>query len=110
MRVVYSGRTGSLAAIGAQAASELPSAATIIRADRRACSGRGGVAMLTKISGGEIIDPVNGRRGKGDLWIRDEEIVDGAGPAGRPTGPSTHPAASSWPAPSTSIPTSAAAT
>ena len=30
--VVYSGRTGTLAAIGAQAASELPSAATIIRA------------------------------------------------------------------------------
>ena len=31
--------------------------------------------MLTKISGGDIIDPVNGRRGKGDVWIRDEEIV-----------------------------------
>jgi formylmethanofuran dehydrogenase subunit A len=31
--------------------------------------------MLTKISGGDIIDPVNGRLGKGDLWIRDEEIV-----------------------------------
>lgn len=36
--------------------------------------------MLTKISGGDIIDPVNGRLGKGDLWIRDEEIV--AAPAG----------------------------
>ena len=36
--------------------------------------------MLTKISGGEIIDPVNGRLGKGDLWIRDEKIVEA--PAG----------------------------
>ena len=36
--------------------------------------------MLTKISGGEIIDPVNGRLGKGDIWIRDEEIVEA--PAG----------------------------
>jgi formylmethanofuran dehydrogenase subunit A len=36
--------------------------------------------MLTKIAGGEIIDPVNGRLGKGDLWIRDEQIVDA--PAG----------------------------
>ncbi len=36
--------------------------------------------MLTKISGGEIIDPVNGRLGKGDLWIRDEQIVEA--PAG----------------------------
>lgn len=32
--------------------------------------------MLTRIKGGEIIDPVNGRAGKGDLWIRDEEIVE----------------------------------
>lgn len=31
--------------------------------------------MLTKIAGGEIIDPANGRIGKGDLWLRDEEIV-----------------------------------
>lgn len=31
--------------------------------------------MLTKIAGGEIIDPVNDRLGIGDLWIRDEEIV-----------------------------------
>ena len=36
----------------------------------------GGIAMLTKISGGEIVDPVNGRLGKGDLWIRDEKIVE----------------------------------
>jgi formylmethanofuran dehydrogenase subunit A len=32
--------------------------------------------MLTKIAGGEILDPVNGRLGKGDLWIRDEQIVE----------------------------------
>lgn len=32
--------------------------------------------MLTKIAGGDIIDPVNGRSGKGDLWIRDEQIVE----------------------------------
>ena len=29
--------------------------------------------MLTKIAGGEIIDPVNGRFGKGALWIADAE-------------------------------------
>jgi formylmethanofuran dehydrogenase subunit A len=32
--------------------------------------------MLTRIKGGEIIDPVNGRLGNGDLWIKDEEIVE----------------------------------
>ena len=32
--------------------------------------------MLTRIKDGEIVDPVNGRLGKGDLWIRDEEIVE----------------------------------
>jgi formylmethanofuran dehydrogenase subunit A len=33
--------------------------------------------MLTRIKGGEIVDPVNGRLGKGgDLWIRDEQIVE----------------------------------
>ncbi|MDF3155554.1 formylmethanofuran dehydrogenase subunit A [Mesorhizobium sp. XAP10] len=31
--------------------------------------------MLTKIAGGDIIDPVNGRLGKGDLWIKDDKIV-----------------------------------
>jgi len=36
--------------------------------------------MLTKIAGGEIIDPVNGRSGIGDVWIEDEKIV--AAPAG----------------------------
>jgi len=37
--------------------------------------------MLTRIAGGEIVDPVNGRVGKGDLWIEDETIV--AEPSGR---------------------------
>jgi formylmethanofuran dehydrogenase subunit A len=32
--------------------------------------------MLTKIAGGDIIDPANGRIGKGDLWISDEAIVE----------------------------------
>ena len=36
--------------------------------------------MLTRITGGEIIDPANGRSGKGDLWIRDE--ADRRCPAG----------------------------
>lgn len=38
--------------------------------------------MLTRITGGEIVDPVNGRIGKGDLWLRDETIVE-APPGGR---------------------------
>ncbi|MEP9396517.1 formylmethanofuran dehydrogenase subunit A [Mesorhizobium sp. KR2-14] len=37
--------------------------------------------MLTRITGGEIVDPVNGRVGKGDLWIEDETIV--SEPSGR---------------------------
>lgn len=36
--------------------------------------------MLSKITGGDIIDPASGRIGKGDLWIRDEEIIEA--PAG----------------------------
>ncbi|MBS3648381.1 formylmethanofuran dehydrogenase subunit A [Pseudaminobacter sp. 19-2017] len=32
--------------------------------------------MLTRITGGEIIDPANGRAGIGDVWIEDEKIVD----------------------------------
>ena len=32
--------------------------------------------MLTRISGGEIIDPSNGRTGRGDLWIEDDRIVE----------------------------------
>ena len=38
--------------------------------------------MLTRITGGEIIDPVSGRAGIGDLWIRDEAIAD-APPGGQ---------------------------
>jgi formylmethanofuran dehydrogenase subunit A len=36
--------------------------------------------MLTRIAGGEIVDPANGRAGPGDLWIEDEKIVEA--PAG----------------------------
>ena len=32
--------------------------------------------MLTKIAGGEIIDPANGRLGTGDLWIEGDRIVE----------------------------------
>lgn len=32
--------------------------------------------MLTRIAGGDVVDPVSGRAGRGDLWIRDEEIVE----------------------------------
>lgn len=32
--------------------------------------------MLTRITGGEIVDPINGRLGIGDLWIKDGHIVD----------------------------------
>jgi adenine deaminase len=32
--------------------------------------------MLTRISGGEIVDPANRRAGKGDLWIEDGRIVE----------------------------------
>ena len=64
--------------------------------------------MLTRIAGGEVIDPANGRAGVGDVFLRDGLIVAraGGGPADRT---STQAAASSWPAPSTSIPISAAA-
>jgi formylmethanofuran dehydrogenase subunit A len=37
--------------------------------------------MLTRIAGGEIVDPVNNHVGTGDLWIEDEVIVPP--PAGR---------------------------
>jgi formylmethanofuran dehydrogenase subunit A len=32
--------------------------------------------MLIRIAGGEVIDPVNGLAGKGDVWIRDGVIVE----------------------------------
>jgi len=37
--------------------------------------------MLTRIEGGQVIDPVNGRHGVGDVWIEDGIIVEP--PAGR---------------------------
>ena len=42
--------------------------------------------MLTRIKGGRVVDPANGRDGVGDVWFRDGRIVDA--PAGRP-GPTT---------------------
>ncbi len=41
--------------------------------------------MLTRIAGGDIVDPVNGRLGEGDLWIADGVIVEAPadGEAGR---------------------------
>ena len=32
--------------------------------------------MLTRVKGGRVIDPANGRDGIGDIWIRDGRIVD----------------------------------
>jgi len=32
--------------------------------------------MLTRIAGGRVIDPANGRDGVGDVWMRDGRIVD----------------------------------
>ena len=32
--------------------------------------------MLTRLSGGRVIDPANGRDGIGDVWIRDDRIVE----------------------------------
>jgi formylmethanofuran dehydrogenase subunit A len=32
--------------------------------------------MLTRIAGGRVIDPANGRDGAGDIWMRDGKIVD----------------------------------
>jgi formylmethanofuran dehydrogenase subunit A len=33
--------------------------------------------MLTRIAGGRVIDPANGRDGVGDVWIRDGRVVEG---------------------------------
>ena len=44
-------------------------------ADRRS------MAVLTRIKGGRVIDPANGRDAIADIWIRDGRIVDA--PAGR---------------------------
>ncbi|HEY2530664.1 MAG TPA: formylmethanofuran dehydrogenase subunit A [Xanthobacteraceae bacterium] len=32
--------------------------------------------MLTRIAGGRVIDPLHGRDGVGDVWIRDSKIID----------------------------------
>ena len=32
--------------------------------------------MLTRIAGGRVIDPANGRDGIGDVWVRDDRIID----------------------------------
>ncbi|MGB8277003.1 MAG: formylmethanofuran dehydrogenase subunit A [Methylovirgula sp.] len=34
--------------------------------------------MLIRLSGGRVIDPANGRDGIGDIWIRDDRIVEAA--------------------------------
>ena len=83
--VTYSGRTGTLAFVRAEIGFATAFGRRNHPLDRRAHPGGGGAAMLTRIKGGEIVDPVNGRLGKGDLWIKDEEIVDGA--ARRPCRP-----------------------
>jgi len=36
--------------------------------------------VLTRIKGGRVIDPVHGRDGIGDVWIRDARIVDAPAP------------------------------
>ena len=48
--------------------------------------------MLTRISGGRVVDPTAGRDAVGDVWIEDGRVV---APSERdPTAPSTPPAAS----------------
>jgi formylmethanofuran dehydrogenase subunit A len=32
--------------------------------------------MLTRIAGGRVIDPANRRDATGDVWIRDDRIVE----------------------------------
>jgi formylmethanofuran dehydrogenase subunit A len=40
--------------------------------------------VLTRIKGGRVIDPANGRNGVGDVWIRDGRIVAAPAGEGRP--------------------------
>ena len=40
--------------------------------------------MLTRLKGGRVIDPANGRDGVGDIWIRDGRIVEAPANATRP--------------------------
>ena len=65
---------------------------------------------MIRLKGGRVIDPKNGRDAVGDVWIDGERIVDAAAKAAVPPRPTTWPARSSWPAASTSTPTSPAAT
>src|SRR5262249_7780584 len=48
------------------------------RRDRlnRSAPRRRAVVMLTRIKGGRIIDPANGHDGIGDIWMRDDRIVE----------------------------------
>ena len=46
----------------------------------RGAAVRRSVAVLTRIKGGRVVDPANGRDGVGDVWFRDGRIVDA--PAG----------------------------
>src|SRR5262245_30918000 len=36
----------------------------------------GGLIMLLRLMGGRVIDPANGRDGIGDVWIRDDRVVE----------------------------------
>src|SRR5262245_6302558 len=47
--------------------------------------------MLTRIKGGRVVDPANGRDGVGDVWFRDGRIVDA--PAGDTEADDTYDAA-----------------
>src|SRR5262249_39599625 len=44
------------------------------RSDRGRAAGCGWFAMLTRITGGGVIDPANARDGVGDVWMRDGRI------------------------------------
>ena len=35
--------------------------------------------MLTRIKGGRVVDPANGRDGVADIWIRDGRIIEAPG-------------------------------
>src|SRR5262249_12005910 len=45
------------------------------RADRRGAAVRRSMAVLTRIKGGRVIDPANGRDEVGDAWIRNGRII-----------------------------------
>ena len=39
--------------------------------------------MLTRIKGGRVVDPANGRDGVADIWIRDGRIIEAPGDSPR---------------------------